>query len=66
MPLPLLIPIILGGIGAVSAAVGVGKGIKAAVDNNDAEDYNRWANDTLSEAKDRLGENRKATNAALK
>jgi len=61
MPLP-LIPII---IAAGTGALGIGKGIKAAVDNNDANDYNRWANDTISKAKDSLEVSRKASNKAL-
>jgi len=61
MPLP-LIPII---IAAGAGALGIGKGIKAAVDNNDANDYNRWANNTLSKAKDSLEVSRKASNKAL-
>jgi hypothetical protein len=61
MPLP-LIPILIG-VGA--SALGIGKGIKAAKDNNDAKDYNRWANSTVSEAKTSLELSRKASNAAL-
>ena len=61
MPLP-LIPIILGGIGA---ATGIGKGIKAAVDNNDAKDYNRWANNNINKAKENLEASREESSAAL-
>jgi len=61
MPLP-LIPILFG-VGA--AALGVGKGIKAAVDNSDANDYNRWANSNVSEAKNSLEMSRKASCTAL-
>ena len=64
MPLP-LIPIILGGIGAVTAATGVGKGIKAAVDNSDAGHYNSIANSNISNAKEELEASRKASSAAL-
>jgi hypothetical protein len=61
MPLPFL----LIGIGAATAAAGIGKGIKAAVDTNDANDYNRWANNNVSGAKKSLEESRKASNTAL-
>ena len=64
MPLP-LIPLILGGIGAATAATGIGKGIKAAVDNSDANDYNRKANENINSAKDALEASRKASNIAL-
>ncbi len=46
MPLPLLVPIILGGV----ATLGVGKGIKAAVDQKDANDTNRLANSIADDA----------------
>ena len=61
MPLP-LIPII---IAAGTGALGIGKGIEAAIDNKDANDYNSKANDTLSKAKDSLELSRKASNTAL-
>ena len=61
MPLP-LIPII---IAAGASALGIGKGIKAAKDNSDAKDYNRWANNKIEEAKNSLEESRKASNTAL-
>jgi hypothetical protein len=61
MPLP-LIPII---IGAVTAVIGTGKTIKAAVDTKDAKDYNRWANTKIGDATNRLEMCRKASNAAL-
>jgi len=59
------IPFLFIGAGAAAAALGIGKGIKAAVDNNDAKDYNRWANETVSEAKEALELSRKASNTAL-
>jgi hypothetical protein len=61
MPLP-FIPII---IGAAAAALGAGKTIKAAVDTKDANDYNRWANDKISDAKKHLEMCRKASNTML-
>ena len=64
MPLP-LIPFILGGIGIATAATGVGKGIKAAKDNSDAEHYNFMANSNISNAKESLEASRKASSAAL-
>jgi hypothetical protein len=59
------IPFIAIAIGAGTAALGIGKGIKAAVDNNDAKDYNRWANDKIDEAKNNLEICRKTSNSAL-
>ena len=64
MPAP-LIPILFGLGTAVATATGIGKGIKAAVDNKDANDINSSANKILSEAKDCLETSRKASNAAL-
>ena len=63
MPLPIL-PILIG-IGAATGALGIGKGIKAAVDNSDAKDYNKQANDLISVAKDSLEKARQASNTAL-
>jgi hypothetical protein len=45
------IPFLLIGIGAATAALGIGKGIKAAVDNSDANDLNDRANGILEQAK---------------
>jgi len=59
------IPFLLLGIGGAAAALGIGKGIKAAVDINDANDYNRWADYNVSTAKKNLEESRKASNTAL-
>ena len=61
MPLPLVPIIIISG----SALFGLGKGIKAVKDNSDAKDYNRWANDTVSDAKNTLEASRKDANTAL-
>ena len=64
MPLP-LIPIILGGASVVASALGIGKSVKAAKDNSEAQDYNRLANNKISEAKNSLETSRKASNIAL-
>jgi hypothetical protein len=61
MPLP-LIPFIIGG---TTALIGTIKAVKAAKDNSDAKDYNRWANNTVSDAKKSLEASRKASNTAL-
>jgi hypothetical protein len=61
MPLP-LIPIILGG---AAAALGIGKGIKAAVDNNEANNVNSDANEIIDSAKDYLKLCRKKSGKAL-
>jgi hypothetical protein len=61
MPIPILI-----GIGAaIAGAVGVGKGIKAAVDNSNANDYNRWANQDIEEANKYILVRREACGQAL-
>lgn len=60
MPLPILI-----GIAAATAAVGVGKGVKAVKDNNKADDINYKAKRTISRAKDSLEVSRKDCNTAL-
>jgi hypothetical protein len=59
------IPIFLIALGIGTGLVGVGKGIKAAVDNSDANDYNRWANNKITDAKKHLEVCRKASNTAL-
>jgi hypothetical protein len=64
MPLP-LIPILLGIGSAAAAAIGTGKTVKAVKDNSEAQDYNRLANNKISEAKDSLETARKASNTAL-
>jgi hypothetical protein len=61
MPLP-LIPIILG---AGAGLLGIGKGIKAAVDNDDAKDVNSQANKILEEAKKHLENCREKSEKAL-
>ena len=59
-----MLPILIG-IGVITGVTGIGKGIKAAVDNNDAKDFNRWANNNISEAKEKAEASRKASNTAL-
>jgi len=49
--MPLIVPIILGGIAAATATTGVGLGIKGLVDSNDANTKNKSADDTISNAK---------------
>jgi hypothetical protein len=59
MPLPLII------IGVGAAALGVGKGIKAAVDNSEAKDVNAQANCTIDDAKEHLELCRTKSGASL-
>jgi hypothetical protein len=61
MPLPLLGIL----IGAGAAALGIGKGIKAAVDNSDAKDVNERANRILDDAKGHLELYRESSKKAL-
>jgi hypothetical protein len=62
MPIPFLVPI---GIAIAAAALGAGKGIKAGIDNKDAKDLNKSANEIITEAKKELEEARQASNTAL-
>jgi hypothetical protein len=59
------IPFIAIAVGVGATLLGVGKGVKAAVDTKDANDYNRWANSEISDAKKCLKVCRKASNTAL-
>lgn len=61
MPIPLL----LIGIGAVTGALGVGKSIKAGVDQKDAKETNTYANAIVESAKDRTDECRKNSGKAV-
>ncbi|MDR1985782.1 MAG: hypothetical protein LBP88_02270 [Treponema sp.] len=61
MPLP-LIPLIIG-VGA--GALGIGKGIKAAIDNDDAKELNAKAHNTIDKAKNHLEVCRDASKKAL-
>ena len=60
------IPFLLIGLGVATAAVGVGKSIKAAVDMSDAKDLNNEANSIIEEAKFRINKARENTNNSLK
>lgn len=62
MPIPFLIPI---GIAIATAALGGVKQIKAVIDNKDAKDLNKSANEIITEAKKELEEARQASNTAL-
>lgn len=61
MPLPLVVPLIIAGLGAV----GVGKGVKAAVDNSEAKDTERRARSIADDAKEELEGSKKNFNDAL-
>lgn len=61
MPLPLLFI----AVGAASAAVGVGKGVKAGIDMKDASDTNKSANSLINNAKDSLENARQLSAKAL-
>ncbi len=50
MPLPLIVPILLGGAAAVTGITGIVKGGKAIADQKDANDTNRLANDIADKA----------------
>lgn len=61
MPLPLLFI----GIAAATAALGIGKSAKAAVDTNTAKKVNKEANEVLERAKKCLDSARKSSQASL-
>lgn len=61
MPLPL----ILGGIAVGTAALGIGKGIKAGADMKDAGDTNEYAKKIIKESKKDLNIRRKTCGIAL-
>lgn len=58
MPLP-FIPIILGGLAAATAAVGVKKGYDAIQDSGEAQRLNRRAEDVFEESQKSLDNQRK-------
>jgi len=60
MPIPFLFI-----AGAAAAALGIGKGIKAAVDKRDADAYNESSEIAIQLAKENLETARKASNTAL-
>ncbi len=49
----MLIPLLLIGIGAGTTAIGIGKGIKAGIDQNDANDTNQCAQSIINSATER-------------
>jgi len=59
MPLPLIIA------GAAAAALGIGKGIKAAVDSKEAKNVNQSAEELIEEAKETLETARKYSSGSL-
>lgn len=61
MPIPLL----LIGIGAGAAALGIGKSVKAGVDQKDANDTNERAQNTVKEATDEANTSRKNSGDAI-
>ena len=61
MPLPFLVPVIIGGLGLL----GVGKGVKAAVDNSEAKDTERRARSIADDAQTKLEVSKIIFNDAL-
>lgn len=61
MPLPLVVPILIGAAGLF----GVGKGIKAVVDNSEADDLNSRARNDVDQWNRQLDHSRQETNTAL-
>ncbi|GAB6178534.1 hypothetical protein JCM16814_34250 [Desulfobaculum senezii] len=61
MPLPLLVPIVMGG----AALLGVGKGVKAAVDSSDADDVNDEAESIVYSSNRNLEKSKLACNNSL-
>jgi hypothetical protein len=60
------VPIILGVIAAGTALYGTVKGVKGAIDHNDANDTNQNAQSMVDTANRKVDEHREATNAVLK
>ena len=59
------IPFILGAIALGTAAAGVGAGVKGIMNNNEANDINNLANNTIDTAKENLDKARHATYYSL-
>lgn len=59
------IPFIIAGVALAAAGYGVKKGYDAKCDYDDAEDYNRWAEEAYDEAQDKLNDSRKRTNEQI-
>ena len=64
MPLP-LIPIILGALAVTTGGIGVAKGVKAVIDNNEADDINENAQHIIDIAQNGLQKARALTSKAL-
>ena len=64
MPLP-LIPVIFGVLAATTGGIGVAKGIKAVIDNNEADDINESAQNIIDNAQNDLQTARDKTSQAL-
>ena len=62
MPLPLLFI----GIAATTGGLGIGKGVKAGIDNSKADSINKAAQSSVEEATDRLNNQREACGKALR
>jgi hypothetical protein len=60
MPLPLLFI----GIAAATGGLGIGKGVKAGIDNSKADSINKAAQSSVEEATDRLNNQREACSCA--
>jgi hypothetical protein len=61
MPLPFLIPIALG----LAGAFGVGKTVKAVIDNSDAKDIRKEATSIASDANEKMEKSKENTNKLL-
>lgn len=59
------IPFILAGVAVAAGAYGVKKGVDAKDDYDEAEKYNRWAEETYDEAQEKLEEKKEITNSSL-
>lgn len=59
------IPFILGGLALAAGAYGAKKGVDAKSDYDKAEKYNRWAEETYDEAKEKLEKKKEITNFSL-
>ncbi len=62
MPLPLMFI----GIAAVTGGLGIGKGVKAGIDNSKADNINKQAQSSVDEATNRLNRQREACGKALR
>ena len=60
------IPILFIGIAAATGGLGIGKGIKAGIDNSRADSINRESNESVQKATDLLNRQREACGKALR